>query len=106
MWGSNFHGGLGYARDWKQNLLNKGYSADSIPQVGDIAWWSHLSGSSCMHLGRPCGHVAFVNKVSPNGTIEITEYNGRNRLSYSTRVIEKNGNSTYPHAFIHVQSKK
>lgn len=107
MWeGADFYRGLGYAHDWKKNLEAKGYTADSNPQPGDIAWWKNLSNCINPNTNEPCGHVAFVHVVKPNGDIEISEYNGTKSRAHSYRTISKRGSKSYPHAFIHVQRKR
>lgn len=98
MWGetNGFPARMGNAVNWKSKLANYGYSSDSNPRTGDIAYWSYLTSSA--------GHVGFVNEVKDDGSIVLTEYNwGDNK--YHTRTMSR-GNRSYPEAFIHVQNKK
>lgn len=102
MWAGRrtFPSSLHYARDWKEGL--KDYPSDLNPRVGDIAWWYKMPGSSCEYGNRPCGHVAFVNAVAPDGTITITEYNATGNRDFRCRDISPYSEG-YPKAFIHMQ---
>lgn len=103
MWGktNGFPVGMGDAVYWKSKLANYGYSSDSNPRVGDIAYWTSLGHG----LGQTAGHVAFVNDVQDNGnTVIITEYNYEGFNKYSSRTLYRG--KDFPHAFIHVQNKK
>lgn len=105
MWGSwnGFYGSsnrnsLGDARNWKNNLLAKGYRADLSPQVGDIAWWEF-------------NHVAFVTQVFDQNSVKITEYNnlevGKRKQFYSRDLYRRGGKGhKFPDVFIHVQKKR
>ena len=98
-----------HAKVWRSRLAEKGYSSDSNPRIGDIAWWKEnikfKEGSNWITVTRENGHVAFVNDVSADGTITITEYNGRYPERYSSRTISP-GTLRYPTSFIHVQTKR
>lgn len=103
MWGERnaFPSGLGWARDWKNNLENYGYEINTTPRVGSIAWWPVLG--NCTDGGTPCGHVAFVSKIE-NDEVYITEYNGRNPRAYGDLKLSER--ATYPSYFIHVQQRR
>lgn len=53
---------LGNGGQWVANAAAQGYATGSTPRVGAIAETS--------------GHVAYVESVNPNGTINISEMNG------------------------------
>jgi len=67
----------GNATDWPELGANQGYSVSSTPRVTAIISWR---ASSAM----PYGHVAIVEKVNGDGTIDLSEYNWV-RYAYSYR---------------------
>ena len=50
------------ASGWKDDALARGYTVNTTPAVGAVAWWSG-------------GHVGWVEAVNGNGTINTEEYN-------------------------------
>lgn len=54
----------GNAAEWAWHAINEGYRVDNIPSVGAI-----------MQNGGGYGHVAIVEKVNSDGSIEISEMN-------------------------------
>ncbi len=89
----------GNAEDWLNHLKGLGYSANIVPQAGDIAWWQS-------------NHVAFVNEVIDRDHVIITEYNyttedpktNRPRMYNSRHLYRKGGTGQhFPDKFIHVQ---
>ncbi len=70
--------GRGNASDWPALAAAQGYSVSSTPQSGAIISWS--SGSL-----MPYGHVAIVEAVHSDGTIDLSEYNWF-KYSYSNRL--------------------
>lgn len=56
------------ASNWKNVATKNGYISDGTPKKGDIAWWG-ISKSS------PSGHVAYVESLNADGSINISEYN-------------------------------
>lgn len=94
MYGNSESQKLGDADHWLGVLQSAGYSTNSHPKTGDIAYWSF-------------GHVAFVNSVLNENSIIITEYNNPAEgatLNYNWRTINRNSQS-WPTCFIHVQTK-
>lgn len=67
----------GNATDWPELGANQGYSVSSTPRVNAIISW-RASGAF------PYGHVAIVEKVNSDGTIDVSEYNWV-RYAYSYR---------------------
>lgn len=54
--------------NWEKNAREQGYIVDSIPAVGAIAQFN-ASGT------YPVGHVAYVEAVNPDGSVNLSEYN-------------------------------
>ncbi|OGL34760.1 hypothetical protein A3F65_00100 [Candidatus Saccharibacteria bacterium RIFCSPHIGHO2_12_FULL_47_16b] len=54
--------GWGNADTWDTGAANAGYTVDSTPEPGDIAQWDKM-------------HVAFVESVNPDGTVNVSQYN-------------------------------
>ncbi len=61
---------LGNGGDWYDNAPNNGLSRDTTPQVGDAAVIPSTTPGF-----KPYGHVAYVDKVNSDGTIEIQQSN-------------------------------
>jgi len=56
---------LGNANNWTDALEKLNFKVDTIPQVGDIAYWSIYK----------YGHVAYVQSVNSDNSVNIEEYN-------------------------------
>lgn len=67
------HGGK-----WGGAAIRSGILVDANPRVGDVAYWT------ASNIGG-VGHVAYVEKVNGDGTIDISEYNWANSLNYGNR---------------------
>lgn len=92
---TNYMGGghWGDAQHWDDNAAQLGYAVNTTPAVGAIAQWNAYDGcGDC-----PVGHVAWVESVNENGTVDVEEYNFLNGYAYGTRT-----NVTAPR-YIHVQ---
>ena len=61
--------GLGNAADWGWRAAAYGIPVSSVPAVGTIAQWDSSDGLS------PLGHVAYVEAVNGDGSIEVSQYN-------------------------------
>lgn len=61
--------GTGDARNWPTLAINQGYSVSQTPRVGAIISWRSS------YSGDPHGHVAIVEAVNSDGTINVSEYN-------------------------------
>jgi surface antigen len=70
---SNSYKGVtwGHASNWVTAANAAGVTVTTTPKVGDIAWWS--------------GHVAYVESVNSDGSVNISEYNWGTAYSYGTR---------------------
>lgn len=75
---TNTRPGSGDAKNWPTLAQDQGYSVSSSPRVGAIISWK---GSS---ITSSHGHVAIVEAVNSNGTVDISEYNWL-KESYSYR---------------------
>lgn len=64
----NTRPGSGSAWNWPALASDQGYTVSSTPRVGGIVSWNKTS-------VIPYGHVAIVEKVNSNGTIDVSEYN-------------------------------
>lgn len=58
--------GLGNAKTWATNAAQKGMNVTDTPQSGDVVVWPTLGSM---------GHVAVVDSVNPDGTINVSEQN-------------------------------
>lgn len=59
-------GGNGNAKNWPDLAKEQGYTTSSTPQAGDIVSWPNMG---------QYGHVAIVQGVNPDGTINVSEMN-------------------------------
>ncbi len=73
----------GNASNWAINARALGYRVDNIPAVGAIAWFTY-------------DHVAYVDSINGDGTVNVSEYNYRLDYQFGTR------NNVTPASFIHV----
>ncbi len=90
-------GHWGIAYQWEANATTIGYSYDTTPASGSVAWWD-----ADYHNASSSGHVAYVDSVNPNGSINVEEYNALNDHGYDTRTITQTGGS-WPSQFIHIK---
>lgn len=65
----NTRPGSGSAWNWPALAADQGYSVGSIPRAGAIASWDRGG------MFGAYGHVAIVESVNINGTINVSEYN-------------------------------
>jgi len=76
------NGHWGNADNWDQNAAQLGMTVNNIPVRGAVAQWNKDE-IDVQHL-KDYGHVAYVESVNSNGTINISEYN-YNRCGYGER---------------------
>lgn len=93
-WYKGAHWGNAYL--WETAASESSVSADTSPRVGDVAMWRKYSGGASSY-----GHVAYVESVNADGSVNISEYNWATRGGYGTRqniradlYIHVNSNST------------
>ncbi len=68
------------AGEWNTTAAQAGFKVDHTPHVGAVAQW--VTGGDNGYF--PVGHVAYVTKVYPDGSIDIVGYNLRDDTGYST----------------------
>lgn len=61
---------MGNAGSWDEHAADIGYTVDNTPNIGDAMNWEAYSGGA-----GSAGHVAWVEKVNPNGTVFLSEWN-------------------------------
>ena len=64
-----YWGGIGNAYQWIQNARNAGIPVDGTPTVGSVATWDSGDGLGFL------GHVAYVEVVNGDRSIEVSQYN-------------------------------
>ena len=64
-----YWGGVGNAYQWIQNAKNAKIPVDNNPRVGSVAVWDSYDGLGFL------GHVAFVEVVNGDRSIEVSQYN-------------------------------
>ncbi|MGI9822465.1 CHAP domain-containing protein [Agromyces sp. Marseille-Q5079] len=69
---SNLASGSAYA--WADEWVSHGWPTSDVPVVGAVAWF-------------PYNHVAYVQSVNGDGTVNIEEYNQNSDHSYHQRTI-------------------
>mgnify|MGYP003385538327 CR=1 FL=1 len=95
-------GHFGNAETWSANAVQIGYTSNSSPAPGAVAWYA-----ANYHGAGSVGHVAYVDTVNQDGSITVEEYNAQavpNDHSYRVRTILANS-STWPSGFIHVKDR-
>jgi len=76
----------GDAINWMQHAKDLGYTVDQSPAVGAVAYFN---------LGG-IGHVAYVESVNANGTVNVSEYNYKQAFMYDYR------QGVTPTAYLHI----
>lgn len=81
MQGPNGKSGIfGNAENWDNNASIIGTIVTSIPQIKAVAQWEPF------HSGAgSAGHVAFVESINSDSSVNISEYNFYTRNGYGTR---------------------
>ncbi len=57
------------AADWEDWAIDHGFAVDDLPRPGDVAVWERNVGAG------PEGHVAYVERVAPDGIVFVSEAN-------------------------------
>ncbi|HYL76343.1 MAG TPA: CHAP domain-containing protein [Bryobacteraceae bacterium] len=84
----------GNAGNWGSNAVALGYSVDASPTVGSIAQWNSDECPGCT-----VGHVAYVEAVHSDGSIDVSEYNYANDHAYGFRSTVRTAKR-----FIHIKA--
>jgi surface antigen len=79
-----FHANAG---NWGAKAKALGYTVNKSPAVGSVAWWNTSTR----------GHVAWVEAVNPNNTVEIEEYNIGSTGKYDETTIPTSSVTGYIH---------
>lgn len=58
----------GHGKDWYSRAVSKGIPIGSMPKVGAVVYWTSGGGGY--------GHVAWVDSVNADGTVNTSNYNG------------------------------
>jgi surface antigen len=83
-----YWGGIGNAKQWDDNAARFGIPYGSTPKVGSVA----------VRNAGYWGHVAWVESINGDGTINISEYN----INFSGEYGERNGvSASYFDAYIY-----
>ncbi len=83
-------GHWGNAGNWGTNAVGLGYTVDNIPIKGAVAQWDEKQ-------MPPIGHVAYVEEVNQDGSVNLTEYNYPSGHKFNIRMGVKNAPN-----FIHI----
>jgi len=78
------------AENWDDRAVALGFEVDSKPAVGAVAQWNPGE------QGYGVGHVAYVEAVNANGSVNISEYNFRSDHAFGTR------QNVNPPRFLHI----
>ena len=70
-----YWGGIGNANQWSGNAVRAGIPTGSTPKAGSVAAYN----------SQPYGHVAWVESVNSDGTINVSEYNRNSDGQYHER---------------------
>jgi surface antigen len=99
--GASKPGGLGNADAWASSV-RRALDADrvnGVPAVGAVAWWS---GANRFFGFGGAGHVAYVEKVTPNGTVYLSDSRW---ASGSSRWTVRKGDTLWPEKFLHIKDE-
>lgn len=92
---------FGNAAEWSGNLRSAGYTTDTNPTPGSIAWWDSNASNSSIQTGS-AGHVGIVLSAdTAAGTVTIEQYNA-DPWKYSVMTIP----IAHVTGFIHVADLK
>ncbi len=80
---------------WDDNAVAHGYKVNDSPEPGDAAVWDYT------YPGDQYGHVAYVESVNADGSVNVSEYNVGGKGTYGTRnnvrahhYVDFNGSAT------------
>src|ERR1017187_6192471 len=79
----------GNASNWVNNATALGFLVDAVPQIGAVAQWNATE-------EPPYGHVAYVEQINGDGSVNISEYNYSSPHGYGARSNRR------PLRFIHL----
>lgn len=103
---NNGYGGhtKGNAATWKAAWEASGWQVSTTPKVDSVAWWGAYGGAG---IGE-AGHVGWVDEITPDGKVIISEYNnsyyGPPGHKYSRRSVAIDPSEV--NAYLYVPEKK
>ena len=91
------------AWNWPHVARLAGLRIDTRPTVGSVAVWPKLA--------RPFGHVAYVTKIRPDGTIDVAEYNlpgvgGAETFVFDVRSSIATAGATFIHVPLRLSARR
>ena len=97
---SNAYKGVQWSNggNWGVAAEQAGLTVNMSPQVGDAVFWT------AANIGN-VGHIAYVEGVNGDGTIEVSEYNWKEDFQYYERTEDINDVSGFIH-FLKPNTKK
>lgn len=85
-------GRFGEPAAWATHAAGIGFTVDSVPRAGAIAQWNAGEQGA-----GGAGHVAYVERVNPDGTVVVSEFDWSVEYGYSQRTLVR------APRFIHIQ---
>lgn len=92
----NTRPGSGSAYNWPALAQDQGYSVSGTPRAGAIISWG-----IGLYPGDQWGHVAIVESVNSNGTVNISEYNYLYKNGFSRRINVNPASEGVPYSYIY-----
>jgi surface antigen len=83
---------FGEPATWATHAASLGFNVDTVARAGAIARWNAGEQGA-----RGAGHVAYVDRVNPDGTVVVSEFNWDGEFGYSQRTLVR------APRYIHVQ---
>ena len=71
---------FGEPTTWATHAAAIGYKVDNVPRAGAIAQWNAGEGGA-----KGAGHVAYVERVNPDGSVVVSEFDWSVAFGYSQR---------------------
>src|SRR5262249_13954834 len=90
-------GHWGNAGNWSANAQTLHYTVDNRAEVGAVAQWNKNECKGCK-----VGHVAYVESINPDGSVNLSEYNFKTDHAYDYR---PNVPASTIGRFIHITTK-
>jgi surface antigen len=92
-------GHFGAPGTWAANAAAIGFKVDNAPKAGSIAQWAGGEQGS-----TSAGHVAYVDRVNPDGSVVISEFDWSVEHGYSQRG-QPGTTSVRAPRYIHIQDQ-
>ena len=75
-------GRFGEPASWATHAAGIGFTVDGVPRAGAIAQWNAGEQGA-----GGAGHVAYVERVNPDGTVVVSEFDWTVEYGYSQRTL-------------------